>query len=463
MSFFAKIIRALGFGPDANMADDPLYADTASEEQSAEPQAAGKQGLSDDTVVKPVEFDMAMQDAIFAKVVEVFNQSLPSFLSESVDPEAQRAYLRKSLDEGISGYLKSLNKAAEDYCEAQWKARQASMAAELEAIRLRAEDVEKKSNDIRQKQLSADRQKRALTDKVHEQEAQLAKIVSDREQLELENRSLLNKLKVTNVVQEDIDRANQEIQSLRAELQNLRENPDLVSKEREDALKKQIDEITEGNATLKEQLRVGDEIRDELRRRLKDSEAALAERDKKIAEFNELIVEFSVAAERMEAVESQIKDYQDRIKLQKEAIDDRDEEIASLKETIAENIKRQAEREQLLRNEIESLRPPMIMSGKEIDFDEDPDSEAVPRISEEDLTEMAASFESEDWESFVSVVSEEESEYTVEKEAEKSDKNDMAALAATVAETKEPVKRKNEKVRTESVKKKQKPEQLSLF
>lgn len=361
MNFLDKLRLALGFGPDAGVADDPLYADTAGDAAPSDNVPShGVLPSSPSVEVSPVEFDAAMQDAIFDKVVEVFNESLPPFIAGSVDPEAQRRYLRGCLDEGISNYLKSLNKAAEDYCEARWKARRSDMAAELDAIKLRAEDVERKSNDIQQKQLSADRQKRALTEKVHELESRLARLVSEREQFELENRSLINRLKVSNVHQDDVEKARAETEALRAELSKMREDPSLVSQRREEELL-----------------------------------GVIAERDKEIAELNELVSEFEGAVKDMEKVKEQMLACQEKIASQKKTIRQRDDEIASLKDTIAENIKNQAEREQLLRNEIEQLRPPMVMTGREIDFSEETEEDAMPRISEDDLSAIEASFEAE--------------------------------------------------------------------
>lgn len=352
MNFTSQIMRFLGFGPDADP-EDPLYADSDSNSTTSEatpPAPAHDKRMT----VKPVEFDPKVQDAIFARVVDVFNESLPPFLAESVNPEAQRRYLRNALDQGISDYLESLKKAAEVYCDDQWKSRQTDMAAELDAIRLRAEDVERRSNDIQQKQLSADRQKRALTERVHDLESQVASLASEREQLELENRSLLNRLKVANIHQEEVEKVNAELADARAEVLKLRENPEIISKEREDVLQAKINEMDSALEAMKDRLEISDKCREELQGKLKEAQNLLSE-----------------SVEEIEA---------------------RDKEIENLKETIAENIKRQNEREQLLRNEIEELRPAMTMSASHIDFSEE---DEMPRISDEDLSAIEATFDAD--------------------------------------------------------------------
>ena len=80
------------------------------------------------------------------------------------------------------------------------------------------------SSEAKKQQLSAERQKRALTDKVRELEKQLADISAENEQYILENKSLVNKLRVTQVLgneQTETDRgAAAKIAELAAGLEN---------------------------------------------------------------------------------------------------------------------------------------------------------------------------------------------------------------------------------------------------
>ena len=383
MSIFSKFKRALGFGPDDDEADEQLFADTAAADENAEdappPPAAPA----------PVEFDAAMQDAIFSHVVDVFNASLPDFLAKTTDRDAQLKYLRQSLDSGVKEYLDSLSKASELYCEAQWKARQSSMASELETIRVRADEIEKQSSDIKQKQLSADRQKRALTERVHDLESQLARLESEREQFELENRSLVNRLKVANVQQEDLEKLQTELQHLRLENQQMRENPGDVAARQIEALNTQIAEMTDGIESLKEQIRVSKDMNDDMRSRL-------SEREKEISELNELLKQFADVERQLSEVEAVIAAKDDKIKSQKKLLDSRSAEVGQLKQTIAENLRLQAEREQKLQAEIASMRPPTVVSEMTVEFGEAAE-DSVPKISEDDLNAIEQTFESDDW------------------------------------------------------------------
>lgn len=393
MKFFDYITRSFGFGPDVD-SSDPVYADTVDLPLS-EPKIAP----ANDEEISPVEFDTTMQDAIFKKIIEVFNESLPGFLSETVDKEAQLKYLRSCLDDGIKNYLISLNDAAKKFCDSQWKARQTDMAAEMDAIRLKADEVDRRSNEIQQKQLSADRQKRALSEKVHELESNLAKVISEREQFELENRSLLSRLKASAVHNEDIEKINAELIASRSELMKLREDPSLINQELEEKYKNEIKKLQEGIDALREQIKINDGVRDQLREKIKEKEKTLDERNKEIADLNILISEFEKATLRMEEAEKQMIAGK---KIHAEEIAGKDAEIASLKETIAENIKRQAEREKTLRDEIDSLREENSLKVQ-VDFSEEvevPDrldapeeEDIVVMLSDEDLDDFSASFE----------------------------------------------------------------------
>ncbi|MDO4319506.1 MAG: hypothetical protein Q4C34_02920 [Bacteroidales bacterium] len=413
MSFFSAIKRGLGFS-DGDDEDDSLYADTTPEQAESPHQADTNATTTTGTMpeLRPVEFDPDKRRLIFDKVVEVFNASLPDFLRRSVDQKAQTDYLLQSLDNGIKDYLSSLAVASQAYCEQQWEQRQATLSAELEAVRTRAGDIEKQSADIKQKQLSADRQKRALADRVHDLESQLGRLEAEREQFELENRSLVNRLKVANVQQDDIDSSRAEAESLRLELKKLRENPDESRQQEIEALRTQIEAMTEGIESLKEQQRVSDEMLADQRLRLAEAKDEAKKRDERLAEMqaelnsaakklkeaNELIEGFNEVSEKMDEVNQMMARREEKIKSQKQLLASREAEIDSLRKTISENLRLQAEREKTLQDKIETLKKSMPAAPSiSITSEAGPDEESAPRISDNDLTDIEQTFESEEW------------------------------------------------------------------
>lgn len=403
MSFFSSLKRSLGLDDSEVAEDNTLYADTAEAVSSSSDASATEDG-DKAAGEASLEFDRASQDLIFEKVVEIFNKSLPPFLAQSVDKQAQIKYLREAMDSGVKAYLDSLSSKAEAYCEQRWHQTRESMAAELDAIKAKADDIEKKSADIQQKQLSADRQKRALSDRLHDLESQVVRLEADREQYELENRSLVNRLKVAGVQQEDVDSARAEIERLNTELRKLRENPGDVRAAEADALRIQIDEMRGAIDSLKEQNRVSAQMLDDMRKNLAGANKRLAERDKQLKEANEIINSYNIELDKkMAQVDERLAADAETIKKQKKAMADRDSQIESLKETIARNLRQQARREAELQSRIKALAPAQEIAQPE---EEKPAQPAAPEeafevkppvISEADLSEIEKTFESEEW------------------------------------------------------------------
>ena len=379
MSFFKKLKRGLGFSDDDEEYDERLFSDTDTDSDAPAVTApkAPSTVMPAPAADSKLEFDAANQDKIFEKVLEIFNKSLPPFLAESVDRDAQVKYLREALDAGVKEYLSTLTATAEAYCEARWKQTRDSMSAEMEAIRVKNEEVEKKAQEIQQKQLSSDRQKRALSDRVHDLEATLSRLEAEREQYELENRSLVNRLKVTGVQQDDLSTAQAEIERLKAELKQLKENPG------------ENTELVDG---LREQQSTTLLILEEMRKDLAGATKSVEEKDKQLAEMQASVDEANahvdecnrVMEAKMEEVDKAIEHYKEKIKSQKATIAERDAEIEALKATIAENLRLQAEREQQLQAELDAHRNAPV-------------AEAAPVISEEDISAIERTFETEGW------------------------------------------------------------------
>ncbi len=423
MSFFSSLKRGLGLGGDDSVAEDSLYADTT--ERESAPAQAGGPGPTDPRPAPAIDPDA--RDRIFEHVVAVFDAALPDFLQRSVDSAAQRRYLLDALDADMRAYLDRLAEAAQSHCRGEWEERQASLAAELDAVRTRSAELERQGAEMKQRQLSADRQKRALADRVHDLEATLGKLEAESEQYQLENRSLVNRLKVAAVQTGDSDAARGEIERLTAENARLGEQlavlearePETDTAERE-ALARQIEEMTEGISSLKEQQRVSDEMLADQRERLAAAtaelearnadvqarEAELTEARTKLAEAEAALADFNELAGKMEELDRALTARDEKIKRQKKLLASRDAEIESLRHTVGENIRLQAEREKELMEQIETLRRPATAADSPAPYGapaagdsqaaDSPESPA-PRISEDDLSEIERTFESEEW------------------------------------------------------------------
>lgn len=399
----------MGFGVDDTEDDSTLYADTAlgvSDEPASATDSTPREATDDNDSLPEMVFDAARRDKIFTLVVEEFNKALPEFLSKAVDPGRQRRQLLEKLDEDLKNYIESLSELARLHSESMWKERQNQLTAQLEAVRQRAEEIERQSADIRQKQLSADRQKRALTDRTHDLETQLARSESEREQFELENRSLVNRLKVAAVMQEDNEKLRAEIDELK---RRLFLNADPAGAEGTD-FKACDEELLKQTETLKEE---AGKAREEAEAAKKESEELLArliaEQEKSVGVASELdetkkqlattsteLEEYRNVIDNLGKLEETLTSQDKKIKSQRSRISSLEEEIANLNKILAENQARAEEREKHLREELKALRPPTVVDEMQIHFDVVNESE-VPRITEDDLTAMQESFENGEW------------------------------------------------------------------
>ncbi|MDE7126040.1 MAG: hypothetical protein K2O12_06135, partial [Muribaculaceae bacterium] len=155
-------------------------------------------------------------------MVETFNQSLPAFIRDSIDPKAQREFLYGQLKQSVRDHLAHITERANRHSEAQWQQRQTSLRVEVETYKEKLRQLEEKQNEAKQAQLSAERQKRALSERVHDLESKILKFEADAEQSDLEKKSLLNKLKVASVHDDDNEALRAELETLRAELAKAR-------------------------------------------------------------------------------------------------------------------------------------------------------------------------------------------------------------------------------------------------
>lgn len=363
MSFISSIKRAFGFGSDE---DDELYADTVVSETSD----TGTQAQSDasDASAQPASeagqpqapaIDPEVKAKIFHGVVAVFNEALPDFLNRSVDPEAQSRRLSEMLDDGLNAYLDSLVKSACDYAES--KVRVASDNARQESSRLRTElqQLEHQRSSIREQQLSAERRRRALDDRVKDLEGQLADVESQREQFELENRSLLNKLKVADFQPGVVEEMSAQIEQLKAQLaEAVKGTPSegegaaatadtsataeaLAAAEAErDRLKAECDRLTAETATHRDAAGRAAAEADEARKALADIRTQL---DVNVAMYNDMQTSFATEREARQKAEASLVEarqlldnvYELQAQMTKveEMLRKRDERIARLKET----------------------------------------------------------------------------------------------------------------------------------
>ncbi len=351
MSILTNIKRLLGFG---NGADDEIYADDIPAPDSRDP-------ATDNTTVN-TPGDASLQTnpditrQIFTRVVEIINASLPQFIAQAVDPEKQKQYLFDSLDTSVKEYIAALDDAAMQKNAAIWQAEREKIKTDMDALRSRAKDLEDKRNEIKEKQLSADRQRRALSERVHDLEAQILRLEAETEQLRLENTSLINKTKVAAVYE-------QELRELRGKTAEKTTVPDT------EALEKQIHDLQDALKAAKIKSDMADKMLSDIRNQSAEKDMAIAQKDQLIAQKDATIDEMNIrlaempSDEEIEEIKTKLEKFADikdkldaRIARLAAKLKDAQTENEALRNTIKTNLLQHAEEQRLLREELDALK-----------------------------------------------------------------------------------------------------------
>ncbi len=319
MSLISSFKKAFGFSADFEEDDDTDFvSDTAS------PPALPDKESSENTE-SGTGCDDSLPGDLFDALIELFNNIQPDFVRKCINTEQQRQYILESLNSGIKRRLESVmenarKKASRDNDEAQKR-----MAADLARMREQNSALETKQHEYQSAQLSASRQKRAFSERIHDLENQVANLEAEKEQYQLENRSMANKLRVAAVKNGDGEDADSKITQLAEE--NIKLN-DEVS-----ALRKKIDELESAYTE-------------------NSHDAALEEIALEIEKFENLKKQKDAKINELKAENSE---YSTRIQELERKLDTSKSDCESLRKTIENNLYAQAKNENELNNKIAEL------------------------------------------------------------------------------------------------------------
>lgn len=370
MSMMTLLRRAFGFSPDSEEEEEdydptvPTYAagehraSRPSHEQHAMAPAEIKSAPVPDIAAEKTSGTESLPSDLFDAVIAVFNEAQPDFVKKCLDTEAQRKYLIDSIDSRLREQAESAAKTSAD----QWKeekARLESRIAELEGDD-NAIAVLRKEN--RRLQLSVDRQKRALLDRINDLESQVARQDEEKERFYSHRKP--------NTSDEELSQAKARIEELEATIASNEEalknqvsavnaDPETVSEqERQIAerdtriaeLTSECDKLREEAArqsTLREQLEVKTSMSDNMINDLRN-QAAAARRELETMQQEQL--------QAVEQIQKELDAFED-LKARKDAkISELQESNASLRRTIETNLYNQANSEMRLRREIKDLQ-----------------------------------------------------------------------------------------------------------
>lgn len=321
MSLFSSFKKALGFPEEYEDLDD--ISDL--EDQDEVEVDADTSDATDDTTTKEPDADNG--------ALHVADEILASFATEGNEEEKVAA--RNLIAEIIHCYLDESKEKSLD----NLKKENERLRGENATQKARLSQRDQSKSDLEASRLSTTRQKRAFSERLAEMERQITTLEAEREQLQLENRSMINKLRgapmpvvVNNpMVSAEIKRLNEENERLNKELGQV---------------KKQLSQSDKQLKALQGEETISDEELADIERKLTEYENQHQRREENLKTLKLRIAESDAEKERLMIEITESKNAETRLK----------SEIESLKETIASNLKDHAESSKNLSDEIARLK-----------------------------------------------------------------------------------------------------------
>lgn len=369
MSFFDKFKRAMGFpSMDEEEIEEGIDATVTPlrerQQRAGEPEVAPEVAptpvapaptVAEEAAARAEAMPRPQPEVIFSRVVEIFNEALPGFLQKSVDPEKQRQLLYSSLDTSIRNYFEELERMVERRHEARFQADRLRLQEQIDALRLKAQKEEEVNSDAKTRQLSAERQKRALSERVHDLEKRISEIEAENEQYILENKTMANKIRLLGMTDADAEELRKDTL---AKTEELRQKQEEVAAIIADAEKKQAEaESIIGEAVKeKEQLALQLEeaqsriaaLDDENRRMSEAMEQSKAKDEISMAMVNDLNARAARARKDVEEKEAAATAATAAATAAADALEASQRELAESKQALAESQKALAEKDNAL-------------------------------------------------------------------------------------------------------------------
>lgn len=213
---FKKLSKALGLsGDNADVDNDEYtpyddvsarkpYINPFKKEETAE--TASTKSAGGNTVDMPMPEISKVQGLpveFLDTVVEIINGNLPQIVKDNLNLESEKESLAKTIEPHFKAVLDSVHDAAVAEAREAWENDVKEVNEKISKLTATAAEQEKRATDARQKLQIEEAKRRALADKGEEQKARIATLEAEKEQYEIENKSLLNKIKVMQVYADD--------------------------------------------------------------------------------------------------------------------------------------------------------------------------------------------------------------------------------------------------------------------
>ena len=212
-------LDAMRYSPNRTPYYNPFKKETEPEETPAvaEPaaEAVAVEALAAKPDLAPVSIDERVPANMLDPLVEIINSSLPKFIIDCLDIDAERKALFTTLSPQISTLVESMSKEAVNAAQGVWDGQQAKLMAQITALNDNAEQSKQKVQELKDKLANETAQRKAIVERSHTLESKVSSLEAEHEQLELEKKGLLNKIKVMEVNSHDVTFYRDEVDRLK--------------------------------------------------------------------------------------------------------------------------------------------------------------------------------------------------------------------------------------------------------
>ena len=236
MGLFNGLKRALGLSDDYEEEDDLEGMDSNYRTPYVNPFKKGDDTVTDLSSLAPreeasvvvnepqpvAEVEEKLPDGVFDGIITIINGNLPEFVRDCIDIEKERKAVYVAMGPQFRDYVRNLRRSSLDEARQQWVDERTRLTSKISQTELRAEEAVKKANEIKDRLMSEERQRRAIVERSHDLEARIADLEAQHEQDQLQNKGLLNKVKVMQLKADEAQKDAEEITRLSALLNEQR-------------------------------------------------------------------------------------------------------------------------------------------------------------------------------------------------------------------------------------------------
>lgn len=346
MSFLGGVKRIFGLTDDEMDEQDYVVSDR----NSAEDVVTEVKKNND---VEIFDEQGEIPDGVFDGLIEIVNSNLSPLVLKCIDVEAEKKYLYDALGTRFADFVKATREKSLNAARVEWEKEKYELKSKAEEMKSRCATAEAEMNDMKAMKMSEERQRLALKERIRKLEEQVEAVEAEKEQRLLENKSLLNKLKVANVRGGDNEEAEREMQALTQQVEDLKQQlaQATANNSVSDEMKAEVEEL---KATLTEK----DNAIGEMQAKLEESQQTITKLQEEFAvagvelvkaqnELNKANADLANASENLALLD----EIQAQLVLVEEFKKNKEEEIQGLKAQIS-NL--EAEKEQAVKNAVGS-------------------------------------------------------------------------------------------------------------